>query len=171
MPRWRVDLGAPARDDIDVILQATSDHFGERQRAIYSATLELALAALTDGPNVLGSVARDNIRPNFRTLHVARMGRRGRHLILYRAGAGDVIEVLRILHDAMDIARHVPPGPVDYATACGPAISPKRRRLPSGSTTWNSRMPDGFVWGAINRPPSDASLKARNNSSRCETYR
>jgi toxin ParE1/3/4 len=37
------------------------------------------------------------------------MGRRGRHFIMYRAASGNVIEVVRILHDAMDLARHIPP--------------------------------------------------------------
>jgi toxin ParE1/3/4 len=28
---------------------------------------------------------------------------------MYRAATGRVIEILRILHDAMDLARHLPP--------------------------------------------------------------
>jgi toxin ParE1/3/4 len=28
---------------------------------------------------------------------------------MYRAGEGNVIDVIRILHDAMDLARHIPP--------------------------------------------------------------
>jgi plasmid stabilization system protein ParE len=56
-----------------------------------------------------GSVARGEILPNLRTLHIARRGRRGRHFILYRPAQGQVIEVLRILHDAMEMARHIPP--------------------------------------------------------------
>jgi toxin ParE1/3/4 len=54
-------------------------------------------------------VSREEIRPNIRTLHVARHGRRGRHFIMYRAALDHVIEVVRILHDAMDLARHLPP--------------------------------------------------------------
>ena len=44
------------------------------------------------------------------TLHVVRVGRRGRHLVLYRiAGASEpsAIDVLRLLHDSMDPVRHV----------------------------------------------------------------
>ena len=44
------------------------------------------------------------------TLHVARVGRRGRHLVLYRiAGASEpsTIDVFRLLHDSMDPVRHV----------------------------------------------------------------
>jgi toxin ParE1/3/4 len=38
---------------------------------------------------------------------VAREGRRGRHFVLFRAGPEQTIEVLRILHDAMDLSRHL----------------------------------------------------------------
>lgn len=52
-----------------------------------------------------------------RVYHLAfsrsRMSRPGvkepRHLLLYRH-SGDVVEVARILHDAEDLARHVPEG-------------------------------------------------------------
>jgi len=49
----------------------------------------------------------DDIGPGVRILHVARLGRRARHMLLYRAGAGAAIDVLRVLHDAMDIERQV----------------------------------------------------------------
>jgi toxin ParE1/3/4 len=107
--RWRIRLGAEAKKDFARILKYTKDTFGPRQADVYRATLLEALAALDAGPDVPGSVPREEIRPNLRTLHVARHGRRGRHFIMYRAAQGHVIEVVRILHDAMDLARHVPP--------------------------------------------------------------
>ena len=106
---WRIRLGAEAEKDFGRILKDTKDNFGTRQVEIYRDTLIEALAALECGPNALGSAARDEIQPGMRTLHVARRGRRGRHFILYRTAVGDVIEVVRILHDAMDLARHIPP--------------------------------------------------------------
>lgn len=107
--RWRIRLGVEAEEDFARILKYTSETFGPRQADIYRDTLLDALAALGDGPDVLGSAARDEILPNLRTLHVARQGRRGRHFIMYRASGGHMIEVIRILHDAMELARHVPP--------------------------------------------------------------
>ena len=109
--RWRIRLGAEAEKDFARILKYTRDTFGPRQTDIYRATLLEALAALGDGPDVLGSSARDEILPNLRTLHVARQGRRGRHFIMYRAAEGEVIEIVRILHDRMDPARHIPKPP------------------------------------------------------------
>lgn len=108
-PLWQIRLGAEAEKDFARILTYTKATFGHQQAETYKATLLEALAALGEGPNTLGSVARDEILPNLRTLHVARRGRHGRHFIMYRAGQGNVIDVIRILHDAIDLPRHVPP--------------------------------------------------------------
>lgn len=105
---WRVELASRARRDIAAILRTTLRQFGSRQQGVYSETIKAAIAALVDGPFVLGSSARNDIRPNLRTLHVAREGRRGRHFIVYRAGEDRVIEIVRILHDAMDLSSHLP---------------------------------------------------------------
>jgi toxin ParE1/3/4 len=73
--------------------------------------IRLALEELVGGPEIVGARTRDDIAKGLRDLHIARGGRRGRHLILYRIGpreAGKVIEVLRVLHDAMDPKRHIP---------------------------------------------------------------
>ncbi len=106
---WKVRLGAEAVKDFARILTYTKDTFGPQQAQIYKQTLREALMMLGEGPNIPGSVGRDDILPSLRTLHVRRSGRRGRHFILYRAGQGNVIDVVRILHDAMDLARHVLP--------------------------------------------------------------
>jgi toxin ParE1/3/4 len=89
--------------------KTSSDTFGAPQADIYQVTLINALAAPDSGPDMPGSVARDEILPGLSSLHVARLGRRGRHFIMYRAAPGQVIEVVRVLHDAMDLARHIPP--------------------------------------------------------------
>jgi toxin ParE1/3/4 len=31
-----------------------------------------------------------------------------RHIVFYRVASDDVIEVIRLLHDAMDVHRHLP---------------------------------------------------------------
>ena len=107
---WRVRMARQARRDLANILRHTLATFGHRQLEIYRITSDEALAALTEGPDILGSVARDAIVPGMRSLHIARNGRRGRHFVLYRTADGRVIEVVRVLHDRMDLARHVPGG-------------------------------------------------------------
>ncbi len=106
---WRVRLGAVAKKDFARILKYTKDAFGERQAVVYKAALLETIAKLGAGPNARGSVAREDLGPELRTLHVARSGGRAPHLLVYRASSSDTIDVLRILHDQMDLARHIPP--------------------------------------------------------------
>src|ERR1700736_5820250 len=101
--RWRVRLGAVAELDFANILKWTSENFGTRQARIYRDTLLRAMAELDRGANVAGSKARDEIMPGLRTLHVARHGRRGRHVLLDRVVEGWGIEIGRILHEQMDL--------------------------------------------------------------------
>jgi toxin ParE1/3/4 len=104
---WKVVVAGTAKSDFDEIVRWTLSRFGTDQAAAYAETLNGALAALKAGPQVLGSRRRDDIGAELFTLHVARGGRRGRHFILFRVVRDDVraLEVLRILHDRMDIAR------------------------------------------------------------------
>ncbi|MDR3423752.1 MAG: type II toxin-antitoxin system RelE/ParE family toxin [Alphaproteobacteria bacterium] len=109
--RWNIHLGSEAEKDFVRILRYTKNTFGERQAAIYKTTILKAFAALAFGPDVPGSSSRDEILQGIRTLHVARKGRRGRHFVMYRAEEKHVIEVVRILHDAMELSRHIPKEP------------------------------------------------------------
>jgi toxin ParE1/3/4 len=106
--KWRVRLGAAAELDFANILKWTTENFGARQSRLYRDTLVRAIGELANGPNVAGSKARDEIMRGLRTLHVARHGRRGRHFLLYRVAPGRIIEIGRILHDRMDLQRHLP---------------------------------------------------------------
>ena len=109
--RWRVRLGAAAEVDFANILKWSTENFGARQSRVYRDTLVQAIGELADGPNVAGSMARDEIMAGLRTLHVARRGRRGSHFLMYRAAPNSTIEIVRILHDRMDLRRHVPSAP------------------------------------------------------------
>ena len=105
---WRVRLTLQAESDFLEISRWTADNFGALQTASYAETVTLAIEALHGGPEVVGTKARDEIAKGVRTLHVARQGRKGRHFLVFRAAEGQIIEVLRLLHDSMDLARHVP---------------------------------------------------------------
>jgi toxin ParE1/3/4 len=107
-----VRLTAAAQADFQDILRWTLEHFGEAQARVYAETLSAALEALAAGPMVSGAKARNDIAKGLFTLHVARHGRKGRHFMMFRVGhdqGREVIEVLRLLHDAMDLPCHVPP--------------------------------------------------------------
>ena len=108
---WTVRLTAAAEADFEEILRWTQEQFGEAQARIYAGTVSAALNDLAAGPNVIGARKRDDILKGIFTLHVARKGHKGRHFVMFRVGRtpdGDVIDVLRLLHDAMDLPRHLP---------------------------------------------------------------
>jgi toxin ParE1/3/4 len=104
---WTVRLADQAELDFHDITTWTTEHFGTKQAEDYSLTIMLAIEALTDGPEILGSKEREDIGPGIRTLHVERQGRKGRHFVVFREAAGRTIDVLRLLHDSMDLVRHM----------------------------------------------------------------
>jgi toxin ParE1/3/4 len=113
--KWRVRLGAAAELDFANIVKWTTENFGARQSRVYQKTLAQALGELAEGPDVAGSKARDEIMPGLRTVHVARRGRRGSHFLMYRVAPKTTIEIVRILHDRMDLQRHLPIAPNENA--------------------------------------------------------
>jgi toxin ParE1/3/4 len=104
-----VRLTATAESDFRSIIAWTLEQFGGRQARIYADTLSAVLVALTAGPTTVGARDRSEIGKGLFTLHVAREGHKGRHFVLFRV-AGDErkrqLEVLRLLHDAMDLKTH-----------------------------------------------------------------
>lgn len=106
-PCWQVALTAAARRDYSLILQWTVEQFGRAQARAYDKTLRSALKARGQGPETSGCRQREEIGPGILTLYVARNGRKGRHFVLFRANAATgSVEVLRLLHDSMDLTRH-----------------------------------------------------------------
>jgi toxin ParE1/3/4 len=110
-PAWPVRMAAGADEDYRRILHWTSRAFGLRQARSYAATLDAALLALMDAPQIAGAKPRPEIGKGLLTLHVQRGRRKGRHLLLFRVGRHEgrpCIDVLRLLHDMMDLQRHGP---------------------------------------------------------------
>lgn len=108
--RWTIRLAAAAERDFQEILRWTVANFGPRQAKTYSRTLSSALQDLALGPAIAGARLREDIGPGIHTLHVARKRRKGRHFVVFRVAASnrsEVIDVLRLLHDSMDLSRHV----------------------------------------------------------------
>ncbi len=71
-----------------------------------------ALKELSAGPAIPGVKERSEIGAHIWTLHIARNSRKDRHFVLFRVSSfeeREVIDVLRLLHDSMDLERHVPP--------------------------------------------------------------
>jgi toxin ParE1/3/4 len=106
---WTIRLTATAESDFQGIIAWTLERFGDQQARIYADTLSRALVALSAGPTTVGAKERSEIAKGLFTLHVARSGRKGRHFVLFRVIQHKRrVEVLRLLHDAMDLKIHIP---------------------------------------------------------------
>jgi toxin ParE1/3/4 len=109
---WEILLAASAEADLRSIIRWTAGKFGIVQARPYSVTLNEAISALAEGPTVTGARARYDIAKGLHSLHVARNGHNGSHSVLFRVNTRrNRIEILRVLHDAMDIVRHLPEPP------------------------------------------------------------
>lgn len=109
MAKGTVRLSAAAETDFQGIIEWTIEQFGEDQALVYGETIALALESLAEqGSALIDAKRRDEIQRGLYSLHVARDGRKGRHFIMFRIVPREpnVIEVLRLLHDSMDLPRH-----------------------------------------------------------------
>ena len=91
-------LAEQAQEDYEDILSATLQRWGERQQERYAALLHDAFLMLRQNP-AIGYRSRQ-LPERYRLLPV------GRHLVVYRA-TDTMIYVVRLLHERMDIRRHV----------------------------------------------------------------
>ena len=91
-------LSAKSLEDLKSIGRFTLKSWGREQRNIYLSKLDESFHILADQPHL--GIARDDIRKGYRVYHV------GRHLIFYRPKSPG-IEIIRILHDRMDVETHL----------------------------------------------------------------
>jgi toxin ParE1/3/4 len=103
--------------DIAVILARTEDNFGVPARQRYEALIAASLRIIAIDPFGLGSRARPEIGESVCTYHLrhargqvkdARRVRSPRHFLLYRCANSGIVGVGRVLHEAMELSRHIP---------------------------------------------------------------
>lgn len=107
---WRVRLSAAAERDLDAIILWTETTFGAVLATRYAQTLSGVIEDLTDGPDLAHARSASDVSEGLFSLHVARRGAKGRHVFYFRADpdhSPPVVHVIRILHDSMDVVRHV----------------------------------------------------------------
>lgn len=112
-----IRLSAAADADIIDILERSERDFGVVARQRYEQLLTVALLDIADAPERPGSAARPELGDNIRSWHLrssrarARLANGGvrwpRHLILYTIIDDATIGVLRVLHDVMELHRHI----------------------------------------------------------------
>ncbi|MBE7373877.1 type II toxin-antitoxin system RelE/ParE family toxin [Pseudomonas lopnurensis] len=118
MMRYR--LSDAARADIIEILAWTHNHFGELARRRYEHLLATALRDISTSPERPGSKDRGELGAGARSWHLRLSGERARtengvvhrphHFIIYRVEPADLVVVGRVLHDAMELERHMTQG-------------------------------------------------------------
>lgn len=94
--------------DIEEVLTYTLNRFGPAKREAYKAAIRDTLAAIAHDPASLASRERSDIGERVRTYHLSTALKRARHLILYQIADEGIVKVGRLLHDSMDLRRHVP---------------------------------------------------------------
>lgn len=117
MVRYR--LSAAAQSDIIDILAWSQQQFGDETRKRYEALIVAALRDIATQPTRPGSIERPELGAAVRSWHLrlsceraptdAGRVRHPRHFLIYR-NEPDVVVVGRILHDAMELTRHLDSG-------------------------------------------------------------
>lgn len=88
-----------ADNDMEEIMLYTMREWGVAQARKYKDTIDRSIKKIAENPNHPSSRAKDDLLPGCRSIAV------GKHWILYR-GRGNVLEILRVLHQSMDVERH-----------------------------------------------------------------
>lgn len=112
----RFRLSGAAQADVVDILAWSHEQFGESARLRYESLIVAALRDVATQPFRPGSIDRAELGPGVRSWHLrlsrdhavgtAGMVRRPRHFLIYRVDPG-ILVVGRVLHDAMELVRHV----------------------------------------------------------------
>lgn len=92
-------LRPKAIEDLEQIWHYTLNTWGNPQANTYIRQLSDGIHLLANEPDIGQNC--DYIRPGYRKYPI------NRHVIFYRAIAVDEIEVVRILHERMDVNRHL----------------------------------------------------------------
>lgn len=113
MAKYRISHDAQA--DIVDILRFTHNRFGDAARRRYQALIGAALEAVATDPRQVGSISREELGAGLRSIHLVycrsmpNVGKvvRPRHFVFFRVATDQVLEVVRVLHDSMELERHL----------------------------------------------------------------
>ena len=91
-------LSPAAQADLESIWDYTVRQWGEAQAEFYTRGIQAACEALING--TLVSQSAEDIRAGYRKVAV------GSHVMFFRMQS-DGVEIIRILHQSMDVERHL----------------------------------------------------------------
>jgi toxin ParE1/3/4 len=114
----RIVLASAAQRDIREALIWSQERFGELAAVRYRDLIKQALRDIAADPERPGSEVRRDLARDLRTYHLffsrgrakGDLGivREPRHFLIYRRRGETTIDVIRVLHDARDLERHLP---------------------------------------------------------------
>lgn len=117
--------GLSAQADITKIIAYTDENFGRGATPRYEQLLVTAFRDLSQDPTRPDSIDRAELGAGIRSFHLRRSRTRAKHasglvvqlrpFILYRYLKPSLIGIGRVLHDAVDADRHLPPAFGDEA--------------------------------------------------------
>jgi plasmid stabilization system protein ParE len=106
--RWRVIPTAPATSDIRDVLRWTLATFGTQQARRYQNLITSALLELENGPSSVRLRRQSNLGDDIWTMRLASPGNPASHVLICRCRQDSaIVQVLRILHSAMDPTLHI----------------------------------------------------------------
>jgi toxin ParE1/3/4 len=111
----KVVVTAKARRDIFILLATSRAQFGTDAQKRYRLLLEQAITDLADDPRRPGVTRPDGVLEGIWLYHARHAGAhaaacqrvgRPRHVLVFRLH-GNELDLLRVLHDAMDLPSHM----------------------------------------------------------------
>lgn len=112
---YKISIADAAQADLDDILEWTTRAFAVTGRKRYEVLVQTALTDLLLNSGRTGVRQRNDIGEGVCTYHLSTSRKRTktaaqvgkpRHLVFFRVW-GNVVQILRLLHDSMDFVRHV----------------------------------------------------------------
>jgi toxin ParE1/3/4 len=111
----RYRLSRQAEADIAHILVTSVDRWGSKAAEDYATLLAAAMRKVAADPLRASTRERSDLAPGLRSfpIRLAGQGRKARkvkgpvHVLYYRIVEAGLVEIVRVLHERMDAARHL----------------------------------------------------------------
>ncbi len=94
----KVVIRNSAKEDLIAISAYTRELWGSQKRDIYLSKIDAVIQRVAASPKT--GLSRDDVRKNYRSVKA------GRHVLFYLE-TEDGIEIMRILHESMDLLRRL----------------------------------------------------------------
>jgi toxin ParE1/3/4 len=116
----RLRLSGPARIDIEDLLAWSEDRFGVAARQRYEALLTAAPSDVAQDPARQVVEQRPELGSAVFSYHISHSRRssearsaagvvaKPQHLLAWRVAGDGTLDIVRVLHDAMELSRHLP---------------------------------------------------------------